>query len=67
MKPLWRTNSQSYDWFNNSWLRADESEVKEDAVMEEEEEDWDMAPEKVQEDVPTRAEDEKQSVGMVVD
>jgi hypothetical protein len=47
--------------------QADESEVKEDAPMEEEEEVRDMALEKVQEHVSTRSEDEKQNLGMVVD
>ncbi|CAA7268435.1 unnamed protein product [Cyclocybe aegerita] len=65
MKPFWRTNNESYDWFNDSWLRADENEVEEDAVIEEEEED--MVLEKVQEHVPTRSEDEKQNSAMVVD
>ncbi|CAA7268474.1 unnamed protein product [Cyclocybe aegerita] len=65
MKPFWRTNNESYDWFNDSWLRADENEVEEDAVIEEEEED--MVLEKVQEHVPTRSEDKKQNLAMVVD
>ncbi|CAA7268828.1 unnamed protein product [Cyclocybe aegerita] len=65
MKPFWRTNNESYDWFNDSWLWADENEVEEDAVIEEEEED--MVLEKVQEHVPTRSEDEKQNSAMVVD
>ncbi|CAA7263721.1 unnamed protein product [Cyclocybe aegerita] len=33
MKPFWRTNNESYDWFNDSWLRADENEVEEEEDM----------------------------------
>ena len=57
MKPFWRTNKESYDWFGDSWLQADVNEVKEVVVEEMEE---------VEELMPTRSED-MQNLGIDID